>query len=89
MAKISFATSSRGLLIVSFAVAVMSASTGDVLPASYYVALCVLWLAIVAVAIIKHGRSGLPTLFGAPLVAWPCMPRLLDWLCNHGYNACI
>jgi len=41
-------------------------------------------------AIFKHGRRGLLTLIGAPLVMyWPVGLRLLDWLCNHGYNACI
>ena len=96
MTAISFAASRRTYLLISFGVAALSASTGYILPVSDYrflrvsEALCGLWLAIVLVAIIKHRRRGLLTLIGAPLVMyWPVGLRLLVWLCNHGYNACI
>lgn len=80
----------------SLVVAALSASTGYILPVSNYrflrisEALCVLWLIIVVAATIKHGWRGLLTLIGMPLaIWWPVGLRLLVWLCNHGYNACI
>lgn len=89
-------STSQDYFYTSLAVAVLSASTGYVLPVSNYrflrvsEALCVLWFVIVVVAIVRHGWRGALTLIGLPLVIWwPVGLRLLVWLCNAGYNACI
>jgi hypothetical protein len=96
MVTIRMPATSLEYLYSSLVVAVLSASTGYILPVSNYrflrasEALCVLWALIVVLATVKCGRRGLLTLIGAPLVLWwPVGLRLLVWLCNRGYNTCI
>jgi hypothetical protein len=95
MATVRMPATSLSYFYISLVVALLSASTGYVLPVSNYrflrvsEALCVLWVLIVIVATVKCGRRGLLTLIGAPLAAWwPVGLRLLVWLCNRGYNTC-
>lgn len=96
MARVRIPGNSQAYLCSSLAIAVLSASTGYLLPVSNYgflrisEALCVLWTVIVVAATVKCGKRGLLTLVGAPLVIWwPVGLRLLVWLCNRGYNTCI
>jgi hypothetical protein len=96
MVTIRMPETSHGYLYGSLVVAALSASTGYLLPVSNYrflrvsEVLCVLWVVLVVAAIVKFGRRGLLTLVGTPLaIWWPVGLRLLVWLCNRGYNACI
>jgi hypothetical protein len=96
MAIIPTSPSWRGCVASSFVVAGMSASTGYLLPISNYQflriseALDLVWVAIVVVTIAKFRWRGLLALIALPLVMWwPIGLRLLVWLCNQGYNACI